>query len=133
MKEKFNNFNENNSDFISLFNSYKSAKKPQKRSFMDYGWVDEIDNYHDVIKENPYSFNGIINFLIKSDYDFFQTKYSESSKKNTIKILENIHIIYKKCCKFVHNNFNNEKISVIDCSKDCVLNMDIGITQKVII
>lgn len=122
-KNLFNNFSINNCDFISKWEKHKSDKSPPKRSFLDYGWVDEINNYHDVIKENPYSFNGIINFLTKANYDFFWKKYSWLSKNNTNKILENIHSIYKKCCKFVHNNFNNEKISVIECSKDCVYPM----------
>lgn len=40
-----------------------SSSSKAKANYIHFGWVDNIDSYHNVVKKSPYSVYGIINFL----------------------------------------------------------------------
>lgn len=73
---------------------YKNRKEQKERrpriDFLHYGWLDKIDDYHTIVEKNPYSINGIINYLEeKNDY---QMDFSS---------LKQLH---KMCHSYTHGN-----------------------------
>lgn len=64
-------------------------KNLQIHQYLHFGWVDELKNYHKIVKENPYTISSLIYYLEKTNSDInfkFYTDY------------------YKLCCSYSHAN-----------------------------
>lgn len=78
-------------EFYDLYYNIKETKDKnlQIHQYLHFGWVDELKNYHKIVKENPYTISSLIYYLEKtnSDMDF--------------KIFTDY---YKICNSYVHAN-----------------------------
>lgn len=72
---------------------YKQKKgKGTKPEYMHYGFVDTIEDYHDVVKMQPYTLNGIITYLLKDSSGGLKKSYRQ------------LAIYYKVCNEYSHGN-----------------------------
>jgi len=77
-------------EFKEKFKNRKNQNEKSRIDFLHYGWLDILDDYHDIVKQNPYSINGIIDYLnekVDYGYDF-----------------QNIKFYYKMCHTYTHGN-----------------------------
>lgn len=87
-------------EFNELFDS-RIVQKTTKNSYLHYGWVDYIDGYHDVVKQNPYGIIGILNFL---------ESYSEEDEHLYFSSLQRF---YKMCHGYTHGNVSMSKYPLL--------------------
>lgn len=86
-------------EFNEQFNKRTSQTKCKKIDYLHYGWVDKIQDYHEIKFEKPYSVNGLFNYLIETS--------------DTIKMSElftTLKDLYNQCHGFVHGNIGNDGI-----------------------
>ncbi len=77
-------------EFNELFQKRRNKDKPKKIDYLHYGWVDYISDYHSVVAKQPYSINGILDYLQMND--------------DNVEYLNHIEILYKMCHGYVHGN-----------------------------
>ena len=63
-------------------------------NYLHFGWVDKIENYHQIVVTRPYSFGGLIKYL-KKDSD---------EEKNIL--LERLEKLHKMCHSYSHGNIS---------------------------
>lgn len=78
-------------EFYDLYYKIKETKDKnlQIHQYLHFGWVDELKNYHKIVRDNPYSISSLIYYLEKTNADMnfkFFTDY------------------YKICNSYVHAN-----------------------------
>ena len=78
-------------EFFEMFENRLNQEEKAKERFLHFGWVDEIPNYHDIVKRDPYSIHGIVKYL-KSRKEF---------KEMNLNIYTDF---YKKCNSYTHAN-----------------------------
>ncbi len=68
-------------EFLDLFENRKNKNENKKNMFLHFGWVDEIKNYHKIVRKNPYSIAGLIQYLKsqnkEENYDIYETFYKQ--------------------------------------------------------
>jgi len=77
-------------EFEKEYEKRKKNSKCNKAYYLHYGFVDSVDNYHALVKSNPYSIPGIINYL-KSGAD-------NASRES----LAQLSVFYKMCHGYIH-------------------------------
>lgn len=87
-------------EFNILFEKRINKSSKAKANYIHFGWVDNIDSYHNVVKKSPYSVYGIINFL-KDQY------------KECISELEWMEMFYKSCHAYTHGSIQTSKYPVL--------------------
>ncbi len=87
-------------EYNKCFKSRKQKGCKNKVEYLHYGWVDYIEDYHDVVKKQPYSINGILEFL--------SVKNKEESE-----LYETLKIFYKMCNGYAHGNVANSKYPLL--------------------
>jgi len=86
-------------DFEEKFNNRKNQKEKNRLDFLHYGWVDFLDDYHDIVKQKPYSTNGLVTYLTeKKSYDSDYT---------------NLMSLYRMCHTYTHGNVANSKYPLL--------------------
>ena len=50
-------------EFHDLYNNRKNPDDNVLHSYLHYGWVDDIPNYHKIVKRKPYSTKGLFKYL----------------------------------------------------------------------
>lgn len=87
-------------EFNLLFQERINKAKSKKIDYLHYGWVDKIPGYHDKVKKQPYSINGLLTYLkemeIEDDYYF-----------------EEVERLYKMCHGYVHGNIVGAKFPLL--------------------
>lgn len=86
-------------EFNEKFKNRKNQHEKSKIDFLHYGWVDILDGYHEIVKKNPYSINGLLDYLsekIDYGYDF-----------------KNIKFFYKMCHTYTHGNVSLSKYPLL--------------------
>lgn len=86
-------------EFNEKFKNRKNQHEKSKIDFLHYGWVDILDEYHDIVKKNPYSINGLLDYLsekVDYGYDF-----------------KNIKFFYKMCHTYTHGNVSLSKYPLL--------------------
>lgn len=78
-------------EFNEVFNRRLNKSTTKKIDYLHYGWVDKISHYHDIVKKQPYSINGILTYLIEN----------QSDGDNN---LREIRRFYKMCHGYAHGN-----------------------------
>lgn len=53
-------------EFLDKFDNRLNKVAKNRVWFLHFGWVDVIPKYHEVVKQNPYTFNGLKDFLRSS-------------------------------------------------------------------
>ncbi len=77
-------------EFNELFSKRINKNERNKIEYLHYGFVDKIPNYHDIVKQKPYTFMGFLNYL-KANYE-----------NETLAALEMMERLYKMCHVYVH-------------------------------
>lgn len=78
-------------EFYILFKTRRFQGAKSKADYLHFGWVDSIDEYHSIVKKNPYSVYGIITYLKNKDED-------------KILELERMEYFYKACHAYTHGS-----------------------------
>ncbi|MBQ7788810.1 MAG: hypothetical protein IJ398_04055 [Clostridia bacterium] len=88
-------------DFNELYKNRLCKGKTKKIDYLHYGWVDSIPNYHSVVTYQPYSINGLLNYLrlthIDEEQDYFIS----------------LEYFYKMCHGYAHGNVNHSKYPLL--------------------
>lgn len=90
--DKTNCSKEYPAEFNELFEKRKNTTCRNKIDYLHYGFVDSIDDYHDIVKQNPYSTSGIFAYL---------KEYADEEQFEAYDRLENL---YKSCHGYTHGN-----------------------------
>lgn len=77
-------------EFNELFANRKNKNERNKVEYLHYGFVDKIPNYHGIVKQKPYTFMGILNYL------------KENCESEFVGTLEMMERLYKMCHVYVH-------------------------------
>lgn len=89
-------------EFNELFDKRINKNYKNKVDFLHFGWVDEIKDYHQIVKQKPYSINGVVKYL--------NDIYDGSNKT----IIDNIKNLYKMCHGYTHGNIQYVKYPLIN-------------------
>lgn len=87
-------------EFNDMFLERKCAKA-SKLDYLHYGFVDAIADYHNIIKQTPYSINGIIQYL---------SYYADTE---TAAMLEQLKRLYTMCHGYTHGNVVTAKYPLL--------------------
>ena len=90
--------------FLDLYENRINKKETKKTMFLHFGWVDDIPNYHKIVKNNPYSVNGLIAYLKSVDQSF-----------------ENYAIFYRRCHSYAHANVVGIKYPLFSYFEICIM------------
>ena len=90
--------------FLDLYKNRINKKETRKNMFLHFGWVDNIPNYHKIVKNNPYSINGLITFLESVDQSY-----------------ENYGIFYRRCHSYTHANVVGIKYPLLSYFEICIM------------
>lgn len=77
-------------EFNKLFANRENKNERNKVEYMHYGFVDKIPNYHDIVKQKPYTFMGVLNYL------------KANCENETLAAFEMMERLYKMCHVYVH-------------------------------
>lgn len=88
-------------EFNCIFNKRIKQCERNKVEYLHYGWVDEISDYHKIVKQKPYTINGVLTYLC--------SKYSDTDKQ----FFDNIKTLYKMCHGYTHGNINISKYPIL--------------------
>ena len=89
-----------NDEFKTAFEERKCVKASML-DFLHYGFVDAIEGYHNVVKQTPYSINGILRYL---SYD---------ADVETAAQLERLKRLYTMCHGYTHGNVITAKYPLL--------------------
>lgn len=78
-------------DFKTAYQNKQSTAYCKMADYLHWGWVDSIEHYHNIVKQNPYSISGVIGY-IKILY------------KDDIIFVSNLDFLYKICNGYTHGN-----------------------------
>lgn len=78
-------------EFNKLFEKRICCSSKSKKDYLHYGWVDYINDYHNIVKGRPYSVYGLLEFI----------KYMYGNKMEE---LERIESFYKSCHAYTHGS-----------------------------
>lgn len=93
--QKTANCGENPEELDELFANRKNKRSRNYVEFLHYGWVDEIEDYHNIIKNKPYSFNSL--------FDYIKEKAPEKAKDS----FDTLQVLFNRCHGFAHGNIGN--------------------------
>ena len=76
-------------NFYDAFNNRINQEDKEIYSYLHYGWVDEIRDFHKIVKRKPYSTKGLFTYLKKEyqDIDF-----------------DTMEDFYQRCHSYAHAN-----------------------------
>ena len=77
-------------EFEEKYANRKNKKEKSRIDFLHYGWLDQLDDYHEIVTKNPYSINGLIAYL--------ETKNNYEMDYSALKSL------YRMCHSYTHGN-----------------------------
>lgn len=83
-------------EFNSLFHNRLNQNSKSKIDYLHFGWVDCISDYHSIVKNTPYSVNGIVEYL--------RSIYSE---KENGTFLSNLKVLFTMCHGYTHGSIGN--------------------------
>ena len=97
-------------EFLDKFDHRLNSKSGNKIEYLHYGWVDVIPNYHNIVKQRPYTFGGIKNFMVQ--------KFSDDANKDYFELLEYYH---KMCNGYTHGSIGNSKYPILHYFEICTI------------
>lgn len=87
--------------FNALFDNRIKQTERNKVEYLHFGWVDEIADYHTIVRQKPYSINGVITYL--------RSRYEDTDKD----FFDSIESLYKMCHGYTHGNINISKYPLL--------------------
>lgn len=91
---------EYNEEFNAAFAKRKHTKAT-KLEFMHYGFVEYIDDYFNIVKQTPYSINGILQYLLHDVDD------------ESVALFEQLKRLYIMCHGYIHGNVITAKYPLL--------------------
>ena len=88
-------------EFNQLFANRINKKEKNKIEYLHYGFVDNISDYHDIVKKKPYSFNGLLNYL------------KANSSSDILGVFNTIEMLHKMCHGYVHGGISESKYPLL--------------------
>lgn len=79
-------------EFNNLFANRKNKNERNKIEYLHYGFVDKIPNYHDIVKQKPYTLIGVLNYL------------KTNCPNEQVGMFEMMERLYKMCHVYVHGS-----------------------------
>lgn len=79
-------------EFNALFDNRAKQTERNKVEYLHFGWVDRIADYHEIVKQKPYTINGVITYL--------RSRYEDSDKD----FFDSFESLYKMCHGYTHGN-----------------------------
>lgn len=79
-------------EFNHLFANRKNKNERNKIEYLHYGFVDKIPNYHDIVKQKPYTLMGVLNYL------------KTNCPNEQVGMFEMMERLYKMCHVYVHGS-----------------------------
>lgn len=77
-------------EFNELFSNRINKNGRNKIEYLHYGFVDKIPNYHDIVKQKPYTFMGILTYL------------KANCENETLAAFKMMEHLYKMCHAYAH-------------------------------
>ncbi len=122
------------SEFFDLYNNRLNQKENKKTAFLNFGWVDDIKDYHKIVKKKPYTIDGIIQYLNEKypelesyNYSAWYKKcnhYTHASLITTYPLLGyfeistmlyiTIPLVYEKICEYARTDLKIDNIDIIN-------------------
>lgn len=90
-------------EFLKKFNNRLNKKTKNRIQFLHFGWVDAIPKYHETVKQKPYTFNGVRNFLL--------SKFEEADSKYTD--LRYLNYYHTMCSGYSHGSISHSKYQIL--------------------
>lgn len=90
--QKTNCSREYSDEFNQLFAKRKNQSCRNKVDYMHFGFVDAIEDYHDIVRAFPYSTGGVFTYL---------KAFCDEEESNVLEFLETM---YKACHGYTHAN-----------------------------
>jgi hypothetical protein len=88
-------------EFNQLFANRVNKKEKNKIEYLHYGFVDKISDYHDIVKQKPYSFNGLLKYL------------KAISSSDILGVFDTIEMLHKMCHGYVHGGISESKYPLL--------------------
>jgi len=95
-------------EFLDKFDNRLNKHLKSKTQFLHYGWVDVIPHYHDIVKQNPYTFTGIKKFIVE--------KFENNESRDQFDLLDYYH---NMCHGYTHGSIANSKYPVLHYFEIC--------------
>ena len=95
-------------EFLDKFDNRLNKSCRNKIEYLHYGWVDVVPHYHEVVKQHPYTFGGIKNFIVE--------KFANDESKDQFELLDYYH---NMCHGYTHGSIGNSKYPVLHYFEIC--------------
>lgn len=86
-------------EFENKYLNRKNKKEKSRIDFLHYGWIDNLSDYHEIVTKNPYSINGLIEYI----------KIKIGNEIN----FDNLKRFYRMCHSYTHGNVGISKYSLL--------------------
>ena len=88
-------------EFNRLFDNRISKFGKNKVNYLHFGWVDDIPDYHKIVKTNPYTMDGLFTFIttIANDEDN--------------PLFAHLEMLYKMCHGYTHGSVSGSKYPLL--------------------
>ena len=90
-------------EFLDKFDNRLNKVAKNRVQFLHFGWVDVIPKYHEVVKQNPYTFSGVKDFLL--------SKLQEDAPGYTD--LQNLEYYHTMCSGYSHGSISYSKYQIL--------------------
>lgn len=87
-------------EFNHLFDD-RISKHTNKINYLHFGWVDDIPNYHKIVKTNPYTMDGLLKFIAVTSNDDDNPLYAH------------LEMLYKMCHGYTHGSVIGSKYPLL--------------------
>lgn len=77
-------------EFNELFENRLAQSSKNKKDYLHYGWVDYVADYHNIVKNKPYTINGLFNYV---------KHFTEGNF-----LMDVLQSLYKMCHGYAHGN-----------------------------
>ena len=86
-------------EFENKYLNRKNKKEKSRIDFLHYGWIDNLSDYHEIVTKNPYSINGLIEYI----------KIKIGNETN----FDNLKHLYRMCHSYTHGNVGISKYPLL--------------------
>lgn len=88
-------------EFNKLFINRTNKSERNKVEYLHYGFVDKIHNYHNIVKQKPYTINGLLEYLQET---------TDEDSSASFSMIEKFH---KMCHGYTHGNITEAKYPLL--------------------
>ena len=96
-------------EFNEAFENRKNVSCVNKIDYLHFGFVDAIDDYHDIVRYSPYSLNGIVRYL------------EEKADNATSGLFDWLKGLYSMCHGYAHGNVTQARFPLLHYFEICLI------------